>query len=376
MRIALACDWFLPRLGGIEVHLRDLARRLRAAGHDVHVVTPTPGPREVDGIPVHRIAAPLFPGYGFVYTPGAFRAIDAVLRSERFDIVHAHASIVSPTAYGAALAALHRRTPTLVTFHSVLRNHAWWLRLAVRALALPRRGAWFSGVSGVVAREAQGLLGIAGVAVLPNAVDTEAWRVRRDAAASNEILLVSAMRLVPKKRPLALIRMLAELRAAVPDARFRVKIAGAGSERSAVERLVARRGLSDIVELTGRLGRDELRALYARAHAFVLPTTLESFGIAVLEARAAGLPVAIRREAGVAELLEDGVDGVLAPSDAALVAGLARLITDATFRERIAAHNAAVAPPASWPAVLAQHVSLYEELAAIRAAPVPAAAAP
>ncbi|HKO15728.1 MAG TPA: glycosyltransferase family 4 protein [Gemmatimonadaceae bacterium] len=362
MKLALACDWFLPRLGGIELHLRDLALRLRERGHDVHVITPTPGDPVAGGIPVHRVPARLFPGFRFAVNPGAFAALRQALRAGQFDLVHAHASIVSPAAYSAALSALADGAPTVVSFHSVLRNHAWWLRPVVRSLALPARGASFTAVSGVVAREAADVLGISDVSILTNAVDTEEWRPARRQRAGDEVLVVSAMRLEPKKRPRALLRMLAALRDAMPGLRFRARILGEGSERPALERLVRGLGLSGIVELPGRANREELRALYAGADLFVLPTRLEAFGIAVLEARAAGLPVVAMREAGVAALLEDGVDGLLASSDEEMIAALRRLITDPSLRARIAEHNAAVAPRGSWGDVLDEHERLYGRL--------------
>jgi glycosyltransferase involved in cell wall biosynthesis len=104
VRVALVCDWFLPRLGGIELHLRDLAVALRASGADARIVTTTRGDDVVDGVPVHRVRAPLAPYSRFAYTPGALRAVEQVIRAERFDVVHAHASVVSPVAYGGAIA--------------------------------------------------------------------------------------------------------------------------------------------------------------------------------------------------------------------------------------------------------------------------------
>lgn len=361
LKIALACDWFAPRLGGIEIHLRDLAIRLRARGHDVHVITPTRGDALVDGIPVHRVPARLFPGFGFVWNPGAYAALRRVLRAERFDLVHAHASIVSPAAYSAALAALADGTPTLVSFHSVLRNHAWWLGPIVRRLRLPARGARFAAVSGIVAREARALLGGAEVRVLSNAIDVTTWRVE-PGPPNPEPLIVSVMRLGQKKRPRALVRMLARLRADDPALRFRALIVGDGSERRAVERLIARLRLDDIVAVHGRADHAELREIFRHADVFVLPTRLEAFGLAPLEARAAGLPVVVMRQAGVAEVLEDGVDGMLAASDDDMVSALHRLLTDSALRARIAAHNRTVPPPADWPAVLDAHEAIYSSL--------------
>ena len=60
-KIAIVSDWYLPRIGGLELHLRDLARELNARGHTAHVITATPGPDELDGIRVHRLDVPLMP---------------------------------------------------------------------------------------------------------------------------------------------------------------------------------------------------------------------------------------------------------------------------------------------------------------------------
>src|SRR6185436_9960260 len=50
LKVALVCDWYHPRVGGIERHLQDLAGELVTAGHDVVVITPTPGDERVHGI--------------------------------------------------------------------------------------------------------------------------------------------------------------------------------------------------------------------------------------------------------------------------------------------------------------------------------------
>ncbi|MSX95581.1 MAG: glycosyltransferase, partial [Actinobacteria bacterium] len=55
MKIALISDCYVPRLGGIEMQVHDLARHLQLAGHEVVVVTTTAGPDVVDGVSVHRV---------------------------------------------------------------------------------------------------------------------------------------------------------------------------------------------------------------------------------------------------------------------------------------------------------------------------------
>ncbi|MGH7616898.1 MAG: glycosyltransferase, partial [Gemmatimonadaceae bacterium] len=92
MKVALVCDWFHPRVGGIELHLQDLAARLRRAGHNVVVITPTPGPPVVSGVRVIRVDAPRAPHFGFLMTPAGVRAVARAIAGERPDVVHAHVS--------------------------------------------------------------------------------------------------------------------------------------------------------------------------------------------------------------------------------------------------------------------------------------------
>src|SRR5687768_7930394 len=98
MRIALICDWYAPRRGGIEAHLLELAARLTAAGHEVVVITGTPGTDSVDGIPVHRLQSTRLPIAGIVVDAALAGEIEEALRARAVDLVHAHVSIVAPVA--------------------------------------------------------------------------------------------------------------------------------------------------------------------------------------------------------------------------------------------------------------------------------------
>src|SRR5690606_1579143 len=102
VKVALLSDWYLPRLGGLELHIRDLAEGLAARGCEVHVLTPNPAEpaRQAKGLPavavpppagvlVHRLDVPLHPTHGFVYTRGAFRTLDRHLREGHYDVVQA-----------------------------------------------------------------------------------------------------------------------------------------------------------------------------------------------------------------------------------------------------------------------------------------------
>ncbi len=134
--------------------------------------------------------------------------------------------------------------------------------------------------------------------------------------------------------------------------RLRATIVGDGSLRRALGWYVRHLGLADEVRLVGRLDRSAIRELFTTADAFVAPANLESFGIAALEARTAGVPV-------VREFVEHGREGLLATSDRDLADQLLRLAQDPAMRRVMAKHNAHVPPTMDWDAVVAANVATY-----------------
>jgi len=118
---------------------------------------------------------------------------------------------------------------------------------------------------------------------------------------------------------------------------FRLILAGLrGFHAEAIDGLINEMGLQDSVKITGWVPRDEIYSLYARARAFVYPSTFEGFGMPVLEAMAAGIPLAcsdippLREVADDAALFFDQLD------EGAIAAGIERVMTDAALRERLA----------------------------------------
>jgi glycosyltransferase involved in cell wall biosynthesis len=174
------------------------------------------------------------------------------------------------------------------------------------------------------------------------------------------------MRLNKKKRPAALIHAVAELRKRVPDRSFWLRIVGDGPERPKLERLVAKLDLRENVFFFGHRTREQIRDMFANADVFVMPSRLESFGLAALEARTAGLPVVAMADTGVADFIHEEREGLLAKSDAELVDKLALLAKDIDLRLRIAEYNRDRLPPLGWQGVIARHVRLYREAIAMR----------
>ena len=361
MRVALACDWFLPRVGGIELHLRDLALVLREAGVDARIVTTTRGEPVVDGVPVHRVRTPLLPGAGVAYLPGMVREIERLIHREAFDVVHAHASVVSPLALAAAVAARRAGVASLVTFHSMLYRSSFLLGASEALFSWSEPGVVLSAVSSVVAAQVARWIPGANVGVLPNGLDTSFWHAPVIAPpVGREIVFASAIRLSRKKRPLRLIRAFADaVRFVAGTPAMRLVVAGSGPEAVPMRRLADELGIGDRVELPGHLSRTALRDLYARSHAFVLPSERESFGIAALEARAAGLPVIGMLASGVRDFVRQGVDGLLARDESELSRHISRLALDTPFRSYVRHRNSLTPPPYDWRDVRAMHLDFY-----------------
>jgi glycosyltransferase involved in cell wall biosynthesis len=221
--------------------------------------------------------------------------------------------------------------------------------------------AVLSAVSGVAAAPIRRIVGDArDVIVLPNGIDNRAWEVDRpEDDDERTITIVSVMRLAPRKRPLHLLKMIRRVRDQTRDVALRVVIIGDGPERSSLERYIRAHDLEDVVELVGRRTRQEIRATFATADLFVAPANLESFGIAALEARCAGLPVVAKARTGIREFVEHGREGLLAKSDRDMVDQIVRLVRDRELRLVISKHNRETPSPVDWSDVVQMNVAAY-----------------
>jgi len=362
-------DCYLPRLGGIEVQVHDLAVRLIGRGHEVVVFTATPGSRgerggfvdHVDGVAVHRLALRL--PFELPVNPLAPGLLRQRLAGGGFDVAHIHMGVVSPFAVDCTRVATAMGLPTAMTWHCVLGRLEPVFRTMGYVHGWASLGVAMNAVSAVAAEPLQRIVGSAGIVnVLPNGIDVEQWaspakqapvRGSGDGDSGNDVRVVSAMRLAARKRPLPLLRTMARVRALVPaDTGIRLEIFGDGPDRGRLERFIDAHDMGGWVRLRGRVTREELRERYAASDIFVAPAPLESFGIAALEARTVGLPVVGRRGSGVQEFVKDGLNGYLVADEEEMAGSLARLVADDGLRRSMTAYNRRMPPEQSWDRVL------------------------
>ena len=370
MRIVHVTDGYLPRPGGIERHVHDLACRQRADGHRVRIVTSVPGTAAGEPFEVvrpaprsARVSTAL--QHRFVLRAGRHDALDGA------DVVHVHSSSFSPLAFHAAGAASGAGSPTLVTVHSLLAGAAPLFRAADALLGWRRRPIVWSAVSHAAARHLQRALGPGRpVQILPNAVDPLSWRGPRRAPERDRVVIATVGRLALRKRPRALLRMLDQARAQLPPTvRLEAVIVGDGPLAGALRDEVRRRGMAGWVTLTGAVDRAAIRRLYRDVDIYLAPATLESFGIAALEARCAGLPVLAHAGSGIADFVTDGVDGMLADDDVGMVERLVAFASDASARALLATRARCAPPPFGWDHVLPRTYALYRRAGARVPAP-------
>ncbi len=281
--------------------------------------------------------------------------------------MHVHAGVVSPFAYDGAAVVLDLGLPMVVTWHCLLGHAEPLGRLWARRHRWTEGPVAYTAVSDLAAEPVRRILGRE-VTVLPNGVDTGEWRgagTGRDAAAG-EVRLVSAMRLARRKRPIPLLGMARAVRERVPaSTRLRLTVLGDGPQRPLMTAFARRHGMSSWVQLTGRLDRPAMLETYRRSDVYIAPAVLESFGIAAIEARTAGLPVVARVDSGIREFVHDGVEGLLAQDDAGLVDAVTRLVMDPVLRQDISRHNQAVPPVQDWQFVQARAQEEYARAAGL-----------
>jgi glycosyltransferase involved in cell wall biosynthesis len=198
------------------------------------------------------------------------------------------------------------------------------------------------------------------VAVLPNGIDPQDWAVDGAPSPARPLTVVSVMRTARRKRPLPLLNILRTIRQQVPATqRLRAVLVGSGPLDGAIRRKLAATGLDRWVTHAGQLDRPRIRALLHRSDLYLAPAVLESFGIAALEARCAGLPVIGMARGGISDFITEGTEGFLVDSDAAMATQAARLLSNPSLLGRIQQHNRLNLPAINWPRVLDLHWQVY-----------------
>ena len=370
VKIALVCPYDWNAHGGVQAHVRQLARRL-SVDHEVRVLTPAGGRVSSEGarfevIPVgHPIPIPFNASVAPVsMSPLTAERIRRELRLFRPHVTHVHEPLVPAVSVAAAM---FTRSPLVVTYHAWSQTDRMYRLVGPAARKLMARADAAIAVSPAAQRYAAHALGLAlgTFKVIPNGVDVKQFAEAApiaDLAEQSRPLLLFVGRLEPRKGLDVLIRAWLRLRARRPEVRLCVM--GEGAERDRCQQMIPP-SLRPEVMFVGAVAEAEKARYHASADVFVAPNVGgESFGIILLEAMAAGLPVVASDIPGFRSVMSDGLQGRLVPpGDApALATSLDALLANEKLRRAMAAEGRRSAAEYDWAVVTAQVLRTYHHV--------------
>jgi glycosyltransferase involved in cell wall biosynthesis len=283
--------------------------------------------------------------------PRALVRLVRLLRSKRFDLIHAHGQ--DATILGAAAARV-RRTRLVITRHVLEEPGDGWRQRARAGLTLRafRSADTPVAVSRAAAQRLSRLarLPAEAIRVLPNGIDVDAYASpdpeRARARLCGELSIPGDARLVllpavlrPGKGHDTLLEALPALEAR--SGRVRVLLAGAGELEEELRRKAERH--ADLLHFLGH--RTDMPELMAAADLVILPSQAEALPTVLIEAAAAGRPVVATRVGGVPEVVKDGRTGILVPpgDPVALAEAVTSLLNDPERRSAFGERAARVA---------------------------------
>ncbi|QGP90950.1 D-inositol-3-phosphate glycosyltransferase [Neomoorella glycerini] len=376
--VILMLSWEFPphHVGGLGIHVRDLAEALARLGVKVHVLTLAPGREALttskEGVYIHYLSTYQQPEAEIDFLSwvlqfnlalaDAGRELIASLPGTPF-ILHAHDWLVAAAARELQEAC---SVPLVATIHATEYGRNRGLHNRIQQTIHQIEAGLVARADRVIccSRYMEGEIRRlfrprAGIKVIPNAV--RPIKVVTNPRPGQNILFIG--RLVVEKGVQVLLEAMARLRHLYPEARL--IIAGAGPYAGELQALAARLGMAGQVEFTGFVSEAVRNQLLASSQVAVFPSLYEPFGIVALEAMAAGVPVIVSRTGGLAEVVEDGVTGLcFNPGD---VAGLERCLVTIfqdpeRARELSRRARARVDQDYTWAAVARQTLTLYQEL--------------
>lgn len=369
MRIALVSSSFDPYAGGVEEHVRQVARELARAGDEVEVWTVDRGEhlgeRVVDGIRVRYLPTPLpartVPALArfALRSPSAWRRWRRACREFQPDLLHVHC--FGPN--GVYALRVHRVTgaPLGITSHGETLgddNGAYARsRLLRDSLTAGLQSATFvTGPSTYVLDDLRRSYGLRGGIVVPNGVDLDVLPSTVDLGDAPYILAVG--RLGHMKGFDLLIDAFAGSGLA---STHRLMIVGDGPERDRLERGISAAALDGRVGMLGQLPPEAVAGAMAGAQAVVVPSRSEAFGIVALEAWRSKTALIMTSRGGGAEFVRHDVDGVLVdPEDTpALTAALQRVADDESLRRDLTRAGMARVQEYSWRRVAMAYRKLF-----------------
>jgi N-acetyl-alpha-D-glucosaminyl L-malate synthase BshA len=380
MRIGITC---YPTYGGSGVVATELGIELAAKGHEVHFISYSQPFRlsgRDEGIFYHEVPVSSYPLFEFPpYDLALASRMAEVAEFNGLDLLHVHYAIphsVSALLARQMLAARGRHLPFVTTLHGT----------DITLVGLDRS---YLPITRFSIQESDGVTSISqylkdktlqdfdvtrDIEVVPNFVNCDVYAPIQDEAARAEArlrlaapdqaILIHLSNFRPVKRVVDVVKVFARI---VREISAQLVLVGDGPERSAAEWLARDLHIHDKVHFLGK--QDRVNELLPLADLLLMPSELESFGLAALEAMACKVPSIATRVGGVPELIDDGVTGLLfnVGDVEAMAQGALTLLTDPARLEQMRCAGRKTAQTRFCSTlVLPQYIAYYEKVIASR----------
>jgi len=324
MRIGITC---YPTYGGSGVVATELGIELAAMGHEVHFISYSQPFRlsgRDDGIFYHEVPVSSYPLFEFPpYDLALASRMAEVAEFCNLDLLHVHYAIphsVSALLARQMLAAKGRKLPFVTTLHGTDITLVGLDRsyLPITRFSIQESDGVTSISDYLKAKTIEDFGVTRGIEVIPNFVNCDVYTpivdegsraaARARFAEPGEAILVHLSNFRPVKRVVDVVKVFSLVVKEVPA---QLVLVGDGPDRSAAEWLAHDLQIHDKVHFLGK--QERVNELLPLADLMIMPSQLESFGLAALEAMACKVPAIATRVGGVPELIEDGVTGLLYP---------------------------------------------------------------
>jgi len=346
MRIGITC---YPTYGGSGVVATELGIELAALGHEIHFISYSQPFRlsgRDQGIFYHEVPVSSYPLFEFPpYDLALASRMAEVAEFNGLDLLHVHYAIphsVSALLARQMLAARGRRLPFVTTLHGTDITLVGLDRsyLPITRYAIQESDGVTSISTYLKEKTIQNFDVTRGIEVVPNFVNCDLYTPIKDKAKRaeererlarpDEAILMHLSNFRPVKRVVDVVRIFAQV---VKEMPAQLALVGDGPERSAAEWLARDLHIQDKVHFLGK--QERVNELLPLADLLLMPSELESFGLAALEAMACKVPSIATRVGGVPELIDDGVTGLLyAVGDVdAMAQGALELLKDSARME-------------------------------------------
>lgn len=349
MRIGMFADMYLPHISGVTNHISLYKRHFEELGHEVHVFTF--GDLDYSDVEPNVVRSP-----GLAWGDTGWRAAVSFSAPAReiirtLDVAHVH----HPFQSGPLALRICREhgIPLVFTNHTRYELYSdayasfvpqplryWFLRRTLRSFC--ESADLVVAPAASIAEWLSSFAGYSDAVVVPNGIDIDRFASPEKPRArvefgftADDVVLCYAGRLGPEKNTEWLASEFAA--AAAREPRLRLLVVGDGPSAAGARGVLADAGVGERACFTGLVDYVQVPGFEAAADAFVTGSVTEVHPLVVLEAMAAGLPVLAVSSPGIADTVENGVSGLLAPevADGALAERMLTLASDGRLRSRL-----------------------------------------